>query len=1291
MITSPRPQERAEFATTSRLLSCLVTESLTPAFYLPRGDTENGGLAVILKSGRSCSKLPLPDDILAIVPLHHAPVYRPDSTNAAVGVEIGLLDPLDMASMVFEIESDPTGLPQDSGVPNEYNTVISSILDVLNNVCHIQLEKTQIRISSGALSIWNGFAVSQNLDQNTQLEIAKEFSSSVRWQTHSYEYPPEAPLFLSPSIIWEQSIVEGHPTHPMHKTRRFLPPLEDYSPSSYDLLHPKLRFVSLPREKVNVTYDFEGLTLPVLKLASLRAGKDLTVEEKRIAIPVHELQVTHVQHKFPEAYIYPEEFNLPLLAQQSLRSVIVPDAYRGLHLKLGVGVKLTSAVRTISPESAYLGPRFSAQVVPRLTMNRNIVTVARELASVVHAHPNGEIAKHCAAIVRECHEDTSEERCERLIVCTALVESGHAGKDGHLPSVTRVFDLDTEEKCAQWLEKFVTIFLQAFLPPMLHNGVAFECHPQNCVARFDLETKELKGFIVRDFGGLRVHPETLKATAGVEIEFMEGHSIIASTLDDVYTRMYHTIIHNHFQQLIRVLGLHYNGRGWAIVRDQLKRQIPQDHPLYEAWLSPERKTLPGKCFMRMRMSSMYRFVTSPRSIPKSHTLYGLNLNQEIYHNVACMQELSKVDAKWMPQNHTVDRANGKKITQMFFPQMPSGRVQSPHDRASFAVMSRLISCLVTEHILRAFYVPSQTPILGAAGLLVVLSTHTISEDFKVSRAFHTRDIFVIVPLSHKPVLKDIETPKYGQLVGLVDPLDMVSPIFEFRGHQNVGDSDIFINSILETLNSHPWDLSTRGSLCVVSDPVALWKKFVESVVIADNLREVIALELQSSLDWQTLSYENPPLCPDLQSPSIDWEQSLVAGHPTHPMHRARMFLNNKNSLDYDWYNPRIRFVRVPDHNIDDLGQFKRISYELASKAATKAGQSLPIDSGYIYMPVHELQIDNITTVVVPDFPGIALKLAVGVKISSSLRTISHFTANFGPRFSEEVVPRLAVNSAILSVELESSSAAFCSDDPEISKHFTAVIRDEYKPCSGEAVIVCAALLETGHANVPTGISAVQHTFKLDTEEKRVSFLDKYIQIACEALLPALVENGVAFEAHAQNVLARFDIATGELRGFVIRDLGGLRIHPGTLRNSTGVDFQFLPGHCVATKTLEEIYPKFYHTFVHNHIQRLTRLLGLHYNGRGYEMLRKHMGSVIPVDHPVWKVWMDPSSTTVDSKCLMRMRMRDSYRDMVYSPYPNMIQYRPMPDPSTAQSGYQTVTTRLVSYLSLIRTNLFGGK
>lgn len=605
--TDFRSREKAQFATTARLLSCLVTESLVRAFYQPVKVPQAAGFAIIL-NGEPPSypdqSTIRPDEILAIVALHHPPVFKPDGVNL-FGKEIGLLDPLDMIPFVLETGGSHCAQPG-GGFP-EYAELVAAFLDVLRVGKCVQLEKNTIHKSAGTISVWNKFAISHNVDGTVQADIAQEFSSAIKWQAYSYEHPPGAPCFSSPSIVWEQSIVEGHPTHPMHKTRWFLPPLPDYAPGQYDLLHPRLRFVSVPRDNLKITHDFEGLTLPVLKAASANAGKELVVREGRVVIPIHELQVVHIEHKFPDAQIYPEEYSLPILAQQSLRSVVIPDAYRGLHLKLGVGVKLTSAVRTISPESAYLGPRFSSQVVPVLTMDRNILTVARELASVVHSNPNGEIAKHCAAIVRECHEDGSEDRGERLIVCTSLVESGHHGKDGHLPAVVRVFDLDTESKRLDWLEKFVSLFLQAFLPPMLQNGVAFECHPQNCVARFDLETKELKGFIIRDFGGLRVHTETLKATTGVDFDFMEGHSIIAHTLDDVYTRMYHTIIHNHFQQLIRVLGLHYNGLGWKIVREQLQKNIPKDHPLHDAWMSPDRKTLPGKCFMRMRMSSMYRF------------------------------------------------------------------------------------------------------------------------------------------------------------------------------------------------------------------------------------------------------------------------------------------------------------------------------------------------------------------------------------------------------------------------------------------------------------------------------------------------------------------------------------------------------------------------------------------------------------------------------------------------------------------------------------------------------------
>ncbi|KJA26270.1 hypothetical protein HYPSUDRAFT_36546 [Hypholoma sublateritium FD-334 SS-4] len=616
--------------------------------------------------------------------------------------------------------------------------------------------------------------------------------------------------------------------------------------------------------------------------------------------------------------------------------------------------------------------------------------------------------------------------------------------------------------------------------------------------------------------------------------------------------------------------------------------------------------------------------------------------------------------------------------------MTFGSINPPSlEHAQFAVISRLISCLVTERILRAFYISFQQPIDDAVGLMVVLSTRTIAEDANSYRPFRSEDVFVMIPLHHPPVFRDLPTRKHGQLVGLVDPLDMIPRAYEFKIGEKDHD-DGFVQHIFDCLQPPPWDLSSSQRLLRISDPVSLWKGLIEDLVISENLLDQIGVEIQSSTDWQALAYANPPSCPHLCSPPIEWEQSLVAGHPTHPMHRARMLPLNyatENAMDYDWYHPKIRFVRVPASQLNLLGSFRLISREMAAKAYERAGQSLAGDD-FVYMPIHELQTKNIAskfknveilrpeiylpalaqssirTVVIPDFPGIALKLAVGVKISSALRTISHFTADFGPRFSAEIVPKLAVDPRILSVELEPSSAVYRTSDPDIAKHFTAVIREMYTPPSGENVIVVAALLEMDHANVPAGVAAVQHILGLDTEKKREDFLDQYIRVACEALIPALIQNGVAFEAHAQNVLVRLDIETGKVRGFVLRDLGGLRIHPPTLRESTGTNFQFLPNHCVATNTLEEIFPKFYHTFVHNHIQRLIRVLGLHYNGRGWEMLRKHMGTVIPRTHPVWKVWMDPASTNVDSKCLMRMRMRDSYRDMVYSPYPNMIQYSP---------------------------------
>jgi len=103
------PGDRATFAVNARLISCLVTESLLRALYIPIHGFEATGICVLLGNNVSSeppSQRPYASkDILAIVPLRDVPIFRHDGTDAR-GKEIGLLDPLDMFPLVFEVDAD---------------------------------------------------------------------------------------------------------------------------------------------------------------------------------------------------------------------------------------------------------------------------------------------------------------------------------------------------------------------------------------------------------------------------------------------------------------------------------------------------------------------------------------------------------------------------------------------------------------------------------------------------------------------------------------------------------------------------------------------------------------------------------------------------------------------------------------------------------------------------------------------------------------------------------------------------------------------------------------------------------------------------------------------------------------------------------------------------------------------------------------------------------------------------------------------------------------------------------
>ncbi|KAA1467571.1 hypothetical protein DENSPDRAFT_769364 [Dentipellis sp. KUC8613] len=620
---------------------------------------------------------------------------------------------------------------------------------------------------------------------------------------------------------------------------------------------------------------------------------------------------------------------------------------------------------------------------------------------------------------------------------------------------------------------------------------------------------------------------------------------------------------------------------------------------------------------------------------------------------------------------------------------------SPGQRAAFAVTSRLLSSIVTESLLPAVYVEVSSP--RASGLCVILSRQETGADSQLDRPLRSEDVLAIVPLHDAPVLKDSSIGP-AKRIWLVDPLDMLPSVYYPLGPGVTGavEPDTFIDVIRGGLASPSWGFDSDLSYTQTLDPLHWWNKFAETVHLSEDLRANLAEELASSLLWQNVAYRKDLRAPTLFSSPIDWEQSIIEGHPTHPMHRARCTLPPLPSIDpetRDWYRTRIRFVRLRRQSLDTLGEFEEQVLELARIAAQKCGRPVPeVSAESTLMPVYDLQIANIRekfpdaevldedlfvgalgqasirTVVIPEIPQLAVKLAVGIKVSSALRTISHFTANLGPRFSSELLPKLSIDPTILHIEREVASAVYTRDpsgntvDPDIAKHFTAVMRQQYVPGEDEAVIICAALMEWGHKGVASGVPLVVHLFDLNTEEKRKAFFDEYARLLIDAVLPPMLHNGLAFEAHPQNTLLRVSRSTGKLLGFVLRDLGGLRVHPPTLRSSTGVEFEFLPDHCVVTASLQEASKKLYHTLIHNHLHRLSRILDVHYDGTAWEYVRKHMTRNIPRESWLWDVWMSERAKSVSGKCLMRMKIQGLYRDSVYEPFPNLIQYRPQATP-----------------------------
>ncbi|CAB4374654.1 unnamed protein product [Rhizophagus irregularis] len=578
--------KRANFATASRLLASIINEEIVNTVFLsnnnniPKNDFKqiktSGGMIFVLPNFKR-TNFNYENYIITVQTLN-----KPMTSSTQHFDKVEFVDPWDMIFPVGKIKIKENLSFQNNDVKSSMNFIFSSY-DSNDSIEEIS-----------AVELMRIFGVWMNLENDISNQLIAEINSSVQYQEITYKnYKHQLSLNFSSSVEWEQSLLEGHAFHPMHKARHAISPIQEILPGSYDFMNPLIRFIEVPLDKMVIRGSYEKTIEKITKLLPSPPPSS----KNTILIPVHELQIPNIESKFPFANILPEKYSIKAKSQASLRTVVIPEL-NDIAIKLPLGIKVTSALRTVTPWSTHSGPALGS-IIDKLEIDRNLLKVCKEFAGVYSIEKDFDIAKHSTCIIREDFNELNSDG-ERVIICAALVERDEFGKS----VVEKVWNLDTEQKRIDFFDRFVSILFKAFLPPVFVNGFSFEAHLQNVLARFDSKSGELVGFVVRDFGGIKHHQDTLFESIGERVDVLEESFTEAKDFPEVYKILYHTLILCNVHRFARALNLHYNGIGWDIVRKHFKQIVPRDHLLYKTFLEQDKFNY--KCLMEMKCDGLYR-------------------------------------------------------------------------------------------------------------------------------------------------------------------------------------------------------------------------------------------------------------------------------------------------------------------------------------------------------------------------------------------------------------------------------------------------------------------------------------------------------------------------------------------------------------------------------------------------------------------------------------------------------------------------------------------------------------
>ncbi|MFJ6738499.1 IucA/IucC family protein [Streptomyces sp. NPDC091279] len=271
-----------------------------------------------------------------------------------------------------------------------------------------------------------------------------------------------------------------------------------------------------------------------------------------------------------------------------------------------------------------------------------------------------------------------------------------------------------------------------------------------------------------------------------------------------------------------------------------------------------------------------------------------------------------------------------------------------------------------------------------------------------------------------------------------------------------------------------------------------------------------------------------------------WEQRIVDGHPYHPNCRSRPGFSVAEQLAYG-----------PEHR--PLVELGLLPVRAAECLVSGAWPSELRDGERLLLPVHPWQAAHVLKRTPEPGPtghplmalrtlavsgGTHVKTALSARLTSSVRDISAYSIGISAVLSE-FAESLAARSEGL-VHMTRTRGAATAHSPDLA----AVLRESPKVYAdrgaGERVVPVAALATTGLPQSP-------------------SWLGEFARLALTAGL-RLLEQGVALEAHGQNLLVVLS-ATGAPLRLVYRDLADIRVSPARLKRH-GIPVPELTGRIV---------------------------------------------------------------------------------------------------------------------------------